>query len=73
VPQQQFVTQLDSDVLASVRNMAQEEGRKIDDLVEEALRDLIQKRQHPGPRPDVIAAYMGSHKKFATLYKKLAE
>jgi hypothetical protein len=73
VPQEQLATQIDSDVLATVRNLAAEEGRKIDTLVEEALRDLIRKHQHPAPRLDVIATYMGSHEGFAALYKKLAE
>jgi hypothetical protein len=80
VPQEQLATQIDSDVLATVRNLAAEEGRKIDTLVEkidtlveEALRDLIRKHQHPAPRLDVIATYMGSHERFAALYKKLAE
>jgi hypothetical protein len=73
MPQEQFATQIDSDILASVRNLAQEEGRNVDTLVEEALRDLLQKHQQPRPRPHVIAAYLASHEKFATLYKKLAE
>jgi hypothetical protein len=73
VPQEQLATQIDSDVLASIRNLAQEEGREIDNLVEEALRDLIQKHRQPHPRPHVTAAYRASQEKFATLYKKLAE
>jgi hypothetical protein len=47
VPQEQFSTQIDSDVLASVRNLAQEEG---DNLVEEALRDLDSKASIAPPR-----------------------
>jgi hypothetical protein len=73
VPQEQLATKIDSDVLASLRGLAQKEGRNVDTLVEEALRDLIQKHQEPSPRPHVTAAYEASHKKFATLYKKLAE
>lgn len=73
MPQEQFATKIDSDVLASLRSLAQEAGLNMDALVEEALRDLIQKHQEPRPRPHVTAAYEASHEKFATLYKKLAE
>jgi hypothetical protein len=40
-------------------------------LVEEALSDLVEK--HRKAHPHVMAAYLGSHEKFGSLYKKLAE
>ena len=70
---EQFAAQIDSNIAESIRSLAQDEGRKVDALVEEALCDLIQKHHQPGPRPRVTSAYLASHEKSATLYKKLAE
>ncbi|HYY31796.1 MAG TPA: hypothetical protein VE860_27875 [Chthoniobacterales bacterium] len=70
---EKFATQVDSDILTAVRAIAQEEGRQIQALVEEALSDLIEKRRKTRPRPQVMAVYQSSHEKFGSLYKKLAE
>jgi predicted transcriptional regulator len=70
---EKFATQVDSDLLASVRNLAQQEGRQLQAVVEEALADLIEKRKNTRPRPSVMTAYLASHDKYAPLYKKLAE
>jgi hypothetical protein len=68
-----FATQVDPDILASIRELARNEGRQVQSLVEEALADLIEKRRQGIPRPSVMAVYQGSHGKFDSLYKKLAE
>jgi Flp pilus assembly protein TadB len=70
---EKFATQVNSEILASVRNLAQSEGRQIQALIDEALADLIEKRKQAKPRAHVMAAYQASHEKFGTLYKKLAE
>ncbi len=70
---EKFATQVNSQVLAAVRALAQSEGRQLQALVDEALADLIEKRKHGKPRPNVMAAYQASHEKFGRLYKKLAE
>lgn len=70
---EKFATQVNSEILADVRNLAQSEGRQIQALVEEALADLVEKRRQTKPRAHVMAAYQASHEKFAPLYKKLAE
>jgi hypothetical protein len=70
---EKFATQVDSNVLNAVRELAQQEGRQIQALVEEALTDLVEKRRNARARPHVLAAYRGSLEKFAPLYKKLAE
>jgi hypothetical protein len=41
--------------------------------VNEALVDLVKKRNPGRPRAHVISAYEASHDEFAPLYKKLAE
>ena len=73
VNREKFATQVDTEVLAAIRKLADEEGRQIQVLVEEALSDLIEKRKQTRPRPHVMAAYLASHEKYAELYKKLAK
>jgi hypothetical protein len=70
---EKFATQVDTTILAAVRALAQDEGRQIQALVDEALADLVEKHRKVRPRTHVMAAYLGSHEKFGGLYKKLAE
>ena len=70
---EKFATQVNSEILSSVRALAQEEGRQIQALVDEALADLIEKRKNARPRRHVMAAYLASHEKYGELYKKLAK
>jgi hypothetical protein len=70
---EKFATQVNSEILRSVRHIAQNEGRQLQVLVDEALADLIEKRKQNHPRAHIMAAYQSSHEKFAPLYKKLAE
>ena len=70
---EKFATQVNSQILTDLRTLAQTEGRQLQTLVEEALADLIEKHRNLKPRPNVMAAYLASHEKFAPLYKKLAE
>lgn len=70
---EKFATQVNSDILSAVRSLAEKEGRQLQVLVEEALADLIEKRKKATPRAHVMGAYLASHEKYASLYKKLAE
>jgi hypothetical protein len=70
---EKFATQVKPEIMAELRNMAAQEGRQLQALVEEAFADLIAKHKNAKPRPHVMAAYMASHEKFGKLYKKLAE
>ena len=70
---EKFATQVNSEILRTVRSIAQSEGRQLQVLVDEALADLIEKKKQSRPRANVMAAYQASHEKFAPLYKKLAE
>ena len=70
---EKFATQVNSEILRSVRSIAQSEGRQLQVLIDEALADLIEKRKQGRPRAPIMAAYQASHEKFAPLYKKLAE
>jgi hypothetical protein len=68
-----FATQVDSGILHKIREIARSEGRQLQALVDEALADLVEKRENTQPRSHVMAAYLTSHETFAPLYKKLAE
>ncbi|MCA3418166.1 MAG: hypothetical protein INF81_17750 [Roseomonas sp.] len=70
---EKFATQVKSETLVALRNLAKSEGRQLQALVDEALSDLIDKRQRARPRAHVMAAYEATHEKYAELYAKLAE
>jgi hypothetical protein len=70
---EKFATQVNANILAAIRDLAQSEGRQLQALVDEALADLIEKRKHGQPRAKIMATYQASHEKFGILYKKLAE
>ena len=70
---EKFATQVDSQILATVRGLAQKEGRQLQALIDEALSDLIEKHKNVCPRPHVMDVYFASHEKYGPLYKKLAE
>jgi hypothetical protein len=72
IVREKFATQVNSEILAAVRTIAQSEGRQIQSLIDEALADFIEKRKNGKPRAHVVAAYEASHEKYAELYKKLA-
>jgi len=68
-----FATTVDSKLLEDVRRLANEEGSKIQTLVDEALADLLEKRRSGKPRRHVMTAYQASHARFDALYEKLAK
>lgn len=70
---EKFATQVDSAILEDIRQIASESGRQIQSLMDEALRDLVEKHRRTQARAHVLAAYRGSHDRFASLYKKLAK
>jgi hypothetical protein len=66
-------TQVKSEILASMRALAEREGRQLQSLMDEALTDLVEKHNNAKPRPHVMGAYFASHETYGALYKKLAE
>ena len=63
---------VETDLLATLRELAIREGAELSNLIDEALADLIAKRGPTSPRSPVMAAYLKSHETFAPLYQKLA-
>lgn len=57
---EKFATQVNPEILSAIRDLAQDEGRQLQALVDEALADLIEKRRQGRPRAHVMAAYQAS-------------
>lgn len=72
---EKFATQVDSALLESIRKLAKTEGRQIQAVVEDALREhLAAKNSEQGQgREHVMAAYLKSTERFSGLYEKLAQ
>ena len=68
-----FATQIDGALLAELRGLAKQEGRQIQALVEEAITELIEQRRQGSARTHVMSAYLKSHVRYGSLYKKLAQ
>ena len=68
-----FATQADPLVLDNLRQMAKFEGRQLQALVDEALRDYVERKHNNIPRKQVVQALHASIEQFDTLYKKLAQ
>lgn len=74
ISRQKFATQVDVNLLQAVRELAETEGRQIQAVVEDALREHLEARQSGlAPRQRVLDAYVKSTERYAGLYKKLAE
>lgn len=68
-----FATQADPAVLEILKSIAASEGRQIQALVDEALRDFIDKKTSKVPRRHIVDAFKASMTKYDSLYKKLAK
>ncbi|MDE0626444.1 MAG: hypothetical protein OXH99_08615 [Bryobacterales bacterium] len=69
----EIATEVDAELLASVRRIAKRESCSMDKLFEEALVDLIEKRGRLRPRQHVEAAYVQSFFRYGELYRLLAK
>ena len=73
IVREKFATQVDSVLLDSVRKLAESEGRPIQAVVEDALREHLEAKNRAPSREYVMAAYLKSIGRFSGLYKKLAQ
>lgn len=70
---EKFASQADPQILTELRRIAEEEGRQFQALLDEALRDFIEKKKGNKPRPKVLMALQDSMRDFDDLYKELAK
>lgn len=68
-----FASQADPDVLAQLRELADKEGRQLQALLDEALRDYLEKKRTGRARPAVLAALRDSMSEHDALYRDLAK
>ena len=73
IVREKFATQVDSVLLDSVRKLAKSEGRPIQAVVEDALREHLEAKNRAPSREYVVAASLKSTGRFSGLYKKLAQ
>ncbi|WP_279140634.1 hypothetical protein [Bilophila wadsworthia] len=68
-----FATRLSSDVLAELRQMAHKEGRQIQSILDEALREYIENKRNAKPRTHVMTALFSSMTEHDALYEALSK
>jgi hypothetical protein len=68
-----FASQADPDVLADVRALAKEEGRQFQAVVEEALKEWVERKRSDQPRPEVVAHLKATIERNRELYRRLAQ
>lgn len=68
-----FSSQVAPEVLAALRQIAESQGRQFQVVLDEALRDYIDRQQKERPRRHVIASFASSLDEFDSLYRKLAK
>ena len=68
---EKFSSQAAPDVLAALRQIAENQGRQFQSVLDEALRDYIDRQQKDRPRRHAMAA--SSLEEFDSLYRELAK
>jgi hypothetical protein len=68
---EKFATQMDADLLAELRTLAKAEGRQLQVLLEDAVRDLLDAKRGRDVRRRIHDAYLDSLNRFASIYQKL--
>lgn len=69
---EKFASQADPELLAAMRAVAADEGRQLQAVLEDAMREYLERRRGGGPRPEVMEALAASIAEFDSLYERLA-
>lgn len=70
---EKFSSQAAPEVLAALRQIAEAQGRQFQAVLDEALRDYIDRQQKERPRRHVMASFAASLDEFDSLYRELAK
>ena len=70
---EKFASQADPEVLAAMREAAAGEGRQLQAVIEDAMREYLERRATDRPRPQVVQALAESSAEFDSLYARLAQ
>lgn len=68
-----FSSQANPEVLSTLREIAELEGRKFHSVLDEAFRDYLAKKGSVKPNQKVISSFAQSLQEFETLYQELAK
>jgi hypothetical protein len=68
-----FASQTDPDLLDELKAIAKAEGRQLQSLMEEAFKDLVEKKRGSQMRPNVREALERTLRERDWLYKQLAK
>ena len=72
-PREKFSSQADPELLAALREAAQGEGRQFQVVLEDAMRDYVERGAKDRPRRHVLQALGESLEDFDDLYRELAK
>lgn len=70
---EKFSSQAAPEVLAALRQIAESQGRQFQAVLDDALRDYIDRQQKERPRRHVMASFASSLDEFDSLYRELAK
>ncbi|OIQ81280.1 hypothetical protein GALL_369500 [mine drainage metagenome] len=73
VVREKFSSQAAPDVLAALRQIAEVQGRQFQSVLDDALRDYIDRQQKDRPRRHVMASFASGIEEFDSLYRELAK
>lgn len=68
-----FSSQIDETVLIPIKEITEQQGRKLQDVFDEALKDYIEKTRRGKARSHVTKAFGSSLLTYDSLYKKIAK
>ena len=70
---EKFSSQASPEVLAALRKIAESQGRQFQAVLDEALREYIDRQQKERPRRHVMTSFASSIEEFDDLYRELAK
>ncbi len=70
---EKFSSQATPEVLAALRHIAEVEGRQFQAVLDEALREYIERKEKRQPRRNVLDAVAQSLGEYNSLYRELAK
>ncbi|MER0215697.1 MAG: hypothetical protein DU481_05765 [Nitrosomonas sp.] len=70
---EKFSSQAAPEVLSALRKIAESEGRPIQEILDEALREYIERKEKGQPRRQTMDAFAQSLSEFDQLYRELAK
>ncbi|MDI9331514.1 MAG: hypothetical protein QM527_09430 [Alphaproteobacteria bacterium] len=73
VAREKFSSQASPEVLVALRQIAESQGRQFQAVLDDALRDYIDRQQKQRPRRHVMDAFASSMDEYDRLYQELAK